>query len=213
VCESSVPTCCRLDFLFRAEFAMHRSLSAAIPARSMVISHMLLSSLQQLTRLTHVNVAWLLDLYNHAAHAVSCVPLPRASPGLAHLNLQGVSVCETVMNELAEALIACTALTRLHLPGHRRKLTIPVMRSLASVPSLRHLRTGPDVVFSSGQNMQSAEYASCLACLQQLHTLERRKQLLRLGSRHATAVAMHRGSHSTALPALAPLAKSLGHAS
>jgi hypothetical protein len=38
VCESSVPTCCKLDFLFRAEFAMHRSLSAAIPARSMVIT-------------------------------------------------------------------------------------------------------------------------------------------------------------------------------
>jgi hypothetical protein len=38
VCDSSVPTCCRLDFLFRAEFAMHRSLSAAIPARSMVIT-------------------------------------------------------------------------------------------------------------------------------------------------------------------------------
>jgi hypothetical protein len=33
-----MPTCCRLDFLFRAEFAMHRSLSAAIPARSMVIT-------------------------------------------------------------------------------------------------------------------------------------------------------------------------------
>jgi hypothetical protein len=40
VCESSVPTCCRLDFLFRAEFAMHRSLSAAIPARYMVITYL-----------------------------------------------------------------------------------------------------------------------------------------------------------------------------
>jgi hypothetical protein len=39
VCESSVPTCCRLDLLFRAEFATHLSLSAAIPARSMVITH------------------------------------------------------------------------------------------------------------------------------------------------------------------------------
>jgi hypothetical protein len=42
MCESSVPTCCRLDFLFRAEFAMHRSLSAAIPARSMVITYLVL---------------------------------------------------------------------------------------------------------------------------------------------------------------------------